>query len=323
MANTQRLAARRSKPNSSRAWIRQHRDSVRETLANLRSSRSAVALSVLVIGFTLAFPLGLHVLQQNFLNVVITLGSQPHATLFLEGTTSEAQAESIVNSLRSDPRMDAVRVIDKDTALAEFARTSNLGEVLDTLAENPLPYTIVMAIDASEFEGTKGQRLQNDLNQIPNVAHTQFDVTWIRRLDAVSNLAARAALAFGAILGIGVVLITGNTIRVGIQGRRDEIEVAKLCGATDAYVRRPFLYSGALQGLLGAFVAVALVASAIALLSGPTGTLTALYSSNMQLVNISMFSLISVLCVGAALGLIGAWIAVSAYLRQVDVTRSV
>jgi cell division transport system permease protein len=139
----------------------------------------------------------------------------------------------------------------------------------------------------------------------------------------VSNLAARAALAFGVILGIGVVLITGNTIRVGIQGRRDEIEVAKLCGATDAYVRRPFLYSGALQGLLGAFVAVALVASVIALLSGPTETLTALSSSNMQLVNISTFSLISVLCVGAALGLIGAWIAVSAYLRQVDVTRSV
>ena len=323
MIGNQRPAARRTKPNANRAWLRQHRDSIRDTYANLHSNRSAVILSVLVIGFTLALPLGLHVLQNNFLNVVVGLGSQPQASLFLETGANLDEAEALASALRADVRIDAVRIIDKGAALAEFAQSSNMGEVIATLAENPLPYTVVVSVGAAQFEGENGRRLQRELEQMPHVAHAQFDITWIRRLDAIAQLTARSASMFAAILGIGVVLITGNTIRVGIHGRRDEIEVAKLCGATDAFVRRPFLYSGAVQGLLGAMVALAIVTSAVGFLSGPIERLAALYSSNVQLVNISTFSLVAVLVSGAALGLVGAWIAVAIYLRQIDVTRSV
>lgn len=322
MANKQRPAAQRSKPSSSRAWIRQHRDSIRDTFAHLQLNRSSVILSVLVIGFTLAFPLGLHVLQANFLNVATGLGSQPQATLFLEANATAGDALAIANSLRADARVDTVRIIDKEAALAEFARSSGMGEVVGTLAENPLPYTLVVAVDAAQFEGERGRRLQLELEQTLKVAHAQFDITWIRRLDAVSKVAARAAAVVAAILGIGVVLITSNTIRLGIHGRREEIEVAKLCGATDAFVRRPFLYNGAVQGLLGAFVALVIVASAVSLLGGPAERLAVLYNSSTQLLNISAFSVAFVLCAGAALGWMGAWIAVSVYLRQIDVTRS-
>ena len=322
MNGNQRPATRRTKPNVNRAWLRQHRDSIYDTFINLHSNRSAALLSVLVIGFTLALPLGLHVLQLNFLNVVSGLGSQPQAALYLEADATLDETEALADALKADVRIDAVRIIDKGAALTEFAEAANMGEVVANLAENTLPYTVVVTVIAAQFEGAAGQRFQRELAQMLHVAHAQFDITWIRRLDAIANLAARTAAVFAVILGIGVVLIIGNTIRVGIHSRREEIEVAKLCGATDAAVRRPFLYSGAVQGLFGAMVALGVIASAVALLSGPTEHLARSYGSDAQLVNISMFSLVAVLAISAALGLIGAWIAVAIYLRQIDVTRS-
>jgi cell division transport system permease protein len=296
--------------------------SVADTLSNLRSNRGTLILSVLVIGVTLALPLGLHVVQENFVAVVSRLGSRPQATLFLELKATRADAEALADALRPDRRFEAIHVIDKDEALSEFKQFSGLDEVIDTLIENPLPHTLVIDIDPAQFEGEAGRRLEAELEQTAGVAGAQFDITWIRRLRAISDLAARAAVVFATILAVGVVLVTGNTIRVGIHNRRDEIEVAKLCGATDAFVRRPFLYNGAFQGLLGAFIACAIVAGAIALLSAPAEELAGAYDSNLQLLNLTTFSFISVLISGAVLGWLGAWIAVSVYLRRIDVTRS-
>jgi len=321
MAGAQRPAARRKKARSQTAWLRQHLVSIADTMSNLRSNRGSVVLSVLVIGITLALPLGLHVVQENFVAVVSRLGSRPQATLFLEGKATRADAETLADALRLDRRFEAIRVIDRDAALAEFGRFSGLGETIDTLHENTLPHTVVIDIDAAQFEGEAGRRLEAELKQTAGVAGAQFDITWIRRLRAISDLAALAAVVFATILALGVVLITGNTIRVGIHNRRDEIEVAKLCGATDAFVRRPFLYNGAFQGLLGALVACAIVAGAIALLSAPAMRLAGTYDSSLQLLNLTVLSFISVLASGAVLGWLGAWIAVAVYLRRIDVTR--
>lgn len=319
MAGAQRTAARRNNPTSCGAWVRQHRASINDTLANLRNSREAIALSVLVIGITLTFPLGLYVLQKNFANVIALLGSQPQATLFLESAATLADAEALASLLRSNPRLGGVQIIDKKAALQEIGRSSSMAEVIDTLTENPLPFTLVVGVDAVQFEGPAGQRLQMELEQAPKVEAAQFDITWMRKLEAVSDLASRTAVVIAIFLGAGVILITGNTIRGGIHAGRDEIEVAKLCGATDAYIRRPFLYSGAVQGFLGATVALALVISTIASLGAPTETLATLYDSDMQLVNVSALSLISVLGIGASLGWIGSWVAVAVYLKRIDV----
>ncbi len=321
MVGAQRTAARRSNPTSRGAWVRQHRASINDTLANLRNSRGAIALSVLVIGITLTLPLGLYVLQKNFVNVIAHLGSQPQATLFLESAATLADAEALASLLRSDPRLGGVQIIDKKAALQEIGRSSSMAEVIDTLPENPLPFTLIVGVDAVQFEGPAGQRLQRELEQAPKVETAQFDITWMRRLEAVSDLASRMAVVFAVFLGAGVILITGNTIRGGIHTHRDEIEVAKLCGATDAYIHRPFLYSGAVQGFLGATVALALVTGAIAALGAPTETLAALYDSDMQLLNVSALSIISVLGIGASLGWIGSWVAVTVYLKRMDVAR--
>ena len=321
MIGAQRPAARRRKTWSLTAWLRQHRASVSDVIADLCSNRGAVILSILVIGITLALPLGVYVIQENFLAVLSSLGTTPRASLFLKSTATREDAEALAASLRQDERFGMVAIVDKDEALSEVARFFDLDEVVATLAENPLPHTVVIEIAASRFDGEQGRHLRTELEQTTGVAEAQFDITWIRRLEAVADLAARGVAVFATILAFGVMLITGNTIRVGIHNRHDEIEVAKLCGATDAFVRRPFLYSGMLQGLFGAMVSCVIVAVAITLLGAPAARLASLYESDLQLVNISIISLVSMLSFGAALGWIGAWIAVTVYLRRIDVSR--
>lgn len=318
----QRPAARRSRARSRTAWLRQHRASLLDTIANLRANSGAAVLSVLVIGVTLALPLGLHVMQGNLATLVGRLGSRPQATLYLEQTATRSDAEALVAALGADDRLGAVRLIDKEAAWAEFAELSDLDGAVVPLADNPLPYTVVVQLGGAPLDGDASERLQAELERTAGVAEAQFDITWIRRLRGIADFAARATLVFATILAAGVVLITGNTIRVGIHHRREEIEVAKLCGATDAFVRRPFLYSGAAQGLMGAIVAAAIVAVAFGLLAGPAEKLAALYDSNLQLINLSALSVISTLLTGTGLGLIGAWIAVTVYLRRIDITRS-
>lgn len=304
------------------AWLPQHRASIADAIANIRSHGGAVVIGVFVIGVTLALPLGLHVLQQNLHGVVSRLGSRPQATMYLEMSVSRADAEALAGSLRRDQRLGAVRVIDNDQALAEFAQSSGLGEVIAALGENPLPHTLVVDVDFARLDGEAGRRLQRELEQSPGVAEVEFDITWIRRLRAISALAERATVVLTAILAAGVVLITGNTIRAGIHNRRDEIEVVKLCGATDAFVRRPYLYNGALQGLLGALVACALVAAVIGLLGAPVRHLALAYGSDLEFVNITRRASVAVLALGSGLGWAGAWIAVTVYLRRIDVTRA-
>lgn len=303
-------------------WLLQHRTSITDTVAQLRSNTGSVVLSVLVIGVTLALPLGLNVLQENFYSVVSQLGSRSQATLFLVPSATRAEAEALARSLGHDQRLGQITVVYNDQALAEFAQSSGLGDVITTLAENPLPHALVIEIKPSRFEGEFGRRLQQDLERTPGVAQTEFDITWIRRLQTISDLARRATIVFSAVLAMGVILITGNTIRGGIHHRREEIEVVKLCGATDAFVRRPFLYNGALQGLAGALVACAVVAIAIGLLGAPAHKLALAYGSDIQLTNISTISALSVLAFGSGLGWAGAWIAVTVFLRQIDITRA-
>ena len=251
--------------------------------------------------------------------LVGSLGSHPHATLFLDRDVSHEQAQAIADSLALDLRLGEIKLIDRDAALADFAGSSGLENILATLATNPLPHTLVIAIDGEHFIGQRGDRLEAELREIAGVSTAKFDITWVRRLEALADLMSRLAVAIAAILGTGVVLITGNTIRVGVHSRRDEIEVTKLCGATDAFVRRPFLYSGALQGFGGAIIAILFVASAFTVLAGPLDRLAELYGTTMQLTNIPGPSAVIVLVCGAIFGWLGAWISVSVYLREMEV----
>ena len=244
-------------------------------------------MSVLVIGVTLALPVGLHVLHKNFLALTADLGAVPEVSLFLETSATRAMAEAIADGFRADARVIRVEVIDRDAALAALTSDSALGVAAQALVVNPLPYAVALEVERDAFAGAAGEAFQAELSSLPGVADAVFDIVWIRRLEAISELIARAALVIAGIIAAGVVLITGSTIRNGIHSRRDEIEVLKLCGATDAYVSRPFLYSGAIQGLLGAVVACLVVVLAIALIMPALDQVTAAYEAPLPWSNLS------------------------------------
>jgi cell division transport system permease protein len=305
-----------------RSWLRHHYVSLVGSLVNLRANRGSTALSVLVIGVTLALPLGLQLVQANFRAVTTQLGAAPQASLFLELGTSLEAAEALAQTLASDARITSARVIASTDALTSFAGSTELAEIIDNLEENPLPHAVVLKFESSALHGKEGEAFRSVLERTPTVADATFDAVWIRRLEAVSDLVARTAVVFATIIGIGVVTITGNTIRVGISHRRGEIEVAKLCGATDAYVSRPFLYNGALQGLIGAVVACGIVGVANWILREPAEQLAMLYQSHWKVINISVKSCFYACLLGMIMGWVGALIAVQVYLRRLDFGRS-
>jgi cell division transport system permease protein len=291
---------------------------LRDTLIGIRLNIVGIGMSILVIGFTLALPVGLHVLHKNFLSLTDNLGAVPEVSLFLEPTATRAMAEGIAGNLRKDKRVVRVEVIDRDVALAALTSDSALGVAAQSLEVNPLPYAVALEIERTAFEGAPGDSFQTELATLPGIEDAVFDVVWIRRLEAFSNLIARLALVIAVIIGAGVILIAGNTIRSGIHGRRDEIEVLKLCGATDTYVSRPFLYSGAIQGLLGAVVACTVVVAAIALVVPALDRVTAAYGTPLPWSNLSFDAVLTTLACGALMGWFGALFAVKVYLRRLD-----
>ena len=318
LMNGRRPATRHSGPSAPSAWLRQHRASLRDTLVGIRLNIIGIAMSVLVIGVTLALPVGLHVLHENFLSLTDELGAVPEVSLFLETSATRAMADAIAASFKTDERVVSVEVIDRETALASLTSDSALGIAAQSLEVNPLPYAVALEVRADAFEGAAGDAFQAELASLPGIEDAVFDVVWIRRLEAISGLIARVALVIAGIIGAGVVLITGNTIRSGIHGRRDEIEVLKLCGATDAYVSRPFLYSGTIQGLLGAVVACTVVVVAIALVVPALDRVTAAYGTPLPWSNLSFKAVLATLASGALMGWFGAFFAVNVYLKRLD-----
>lgn len=318
LSSARRPATRHSGPSAPSAWLRQHRASLRDTLIGIRLNIVGIAMSVLVIGVTLALPVGLHVLQANFVSLTEDLGAVPEVSLFLEPSATRAMADAIAANLLAHERVVRTEVIDRDAALAALTADSAFGAAVAALEANPLPYAVALQVKQDAFEGPSGTGFQAELASLPGIEDAVFDVVWIRRLEAISSLIERLALVIAGIIGSGVILITGNTIRSGIHSRRDEIEVLKLCGATDAYVSRPFLYSGAIQGLLGAVVACTVVVVAIALVVPALDRVTAAYGTPLPWSNLSIDAVLATLASGALMGWFGALFAVKVYLKRLD-----
>jgi cell division transport system permease protein len=208
------------------------------------------------------------------------------------------------------------RYIPKEQALEDLKRGAGLAEVLESLKDNPLPDAYVVTVKGNSPQALEA--LHEEAKTWPVVAHVQLDSDWARKLDAVLRIGRTLAGLLGGLLSAGLVAVTFNTIRLQILTRREEIEVAKLIGATNAFVRRPFLFFGALQGLAGGLAAWAVVAGGLWLVGRELAGLSALYGAEMQLRSVSPTEGLVLLGGAAALGWIGAWLSVSRYLWQVE-----
>jgi cell division transport system permease protein len=237
-------------------------------------------------------------------------------TVYLKMDVSEDAARRTARSIEERADVAGVTLIDRDAALAEFRSESGFGEALDALDGNPLPHTLV--VHPASGIATDVEALAKAVMQLPETELVQVDTAWVSRLRAMLALATRLVDFATAVLGLAVAIVVGNTIRLEINNRSVEIEVTKLVGGTDAFIRRPFLYLGLCYGLAGAFVALAVVGVGLLLLGPPVRAVAALYGSSFSLAGLSLAESGILLLGGAFLGWAGAGLAAARHLRAIE-----
>jgi cell division transport system permease protein len=278
----------------------------------------ASLMTVSVLAIALALPAGFYVLLQNAQKLSGGWDGAPRISLYLKTDTVRRDVDLLAEQLRRWREIADLRVLHKEQALEEFKALSGFGEALDALGENPLPPVIVIAPQYDATDPGKAEVLLQKLRALPETDIVQLDLQWVKRLYTLMKLVQRALYIIAAMLGLAVILTIGNTIRLDIQNRRSEIQVNKLIGATDAFIRRPFLYTGFWYGLFGGIVACLLVAFAFGLLQGPSRRLAGLYDSGFELTALGFGNALALTGIAIALGYAGAWLAVGRHLKEIE-----
>ncbi|OGI70083.1 MAG: hypothetical protein A2W18_12525 [Candidatus Muproteobacteria bacterium RBG_16_60_9] len=300
-----------------RTYARRHAHVLRTTLAQLVRAPVASLMTIAVLGITLALPTGLYVLIANLERVSRGWDAGGQISLFLKRDTSDAAAEKLAERVRRIRGVASVDYISRSQALVEFKELSGFGDALKLLNENPLP-AVLAVHPASATAPEAVEKLLEQLRGLDAVEFAQLDLDWVRRLHAMLVIAERGVFVLAGLLGLAVLLTIGNTIRLAIMNRRDEIEVMKLMGGTNAFIRRPFLYAGVLQGLLGAAMAWAIVALVLLFLDGAISDLAGLYGSDLRIQGLSVADAGTLLALGAVLGWLGSRISVQRHLRAIE-----
>jgi cell division transport system permease protein len=285
------------------AWLRQHGQALR------LGARKLSLLNALVIGVALALPAAGYALLESLRPAGERLALEPRISLFLAPQARRADAEALGARLRADRRIASVRFVAREEALKEMSSVQGLAEVIGALGRNPLPDAFVV---------TSKEDIAAELGKLPGVAHVQADAVWARRLAAAAAIARLGVAVLATLLGAALVAVTFNTIRLQILTQRDEIEVSKLLGATDAFIGRPFYYLGLLQGMAGGAFALVIVAVAVALLNSEVRVLAESYGSSFRFGFLSALDAAVVVVAAGMLAWLGAQLSVSRHLRAIE-----
>ena len=295
-----------------RSWLRQHREAL--VLAAARFSRPGGLLSALVIGVALSLPAGGYALLESLRAVAARVSIEPQITVFLAPSAKRAEADALGARLKADARIARLRFVPREEALKELAAVQGLPELVAALGRNPLPDAyVVIPRDPRAIEA-----LAADLAKLPGAAQVQADAAWARRLAALGAIARMGLWLLAALLGAGLVAVTFNTVRLQILTLRDEIEVSKLIGATDRFIRRPFQYLGLLQGVAGGIIALAIVGLGLALLNLEVRPLAESYGSGFRFAFLAPRDAAVVILFSGLLGLVGAQLSVGRHLRAIE-----
>jgi cell division transport system permease protein len=301
-----------------RRYLSLHLQNLIGSLGRAARQPFATALTVLVIALALALPSALRVFVNNIDVLSGSWEGIADVTVFLDTSVGEDRAAQIANELEGRPDVASVRLVTRDDALEEFRAASGFGEALDALEENPLPHTLIVRPTSGAMGDVEA--LAGFLENLEETELVQLDTDWLARLRSIIELARRVVALSSALLGLAVIVVIGNTIRLEINNRRTEIEVMKLVGGSDAFIRRPFLYQGFWFGLLGAVFAALIIGVARLLLDAPVARLAGLYGSTFRLSGLSWGELAILHAAGPVLGVTGAAIAAARHLRAIEPT---
>lgn len=294
----------------------QHWQVLRFTVQRLLRTPVTSLLNIVIIGIALSLPVGGYVLLKNVQGLSEQMTGTPQISAFLAMGTSQDEIARIGKQLKEHAAIDHIEFVPRDLALKQLQQSTGLADVVAGLAQNPLPDAFIIYPIA--LEAQKLELLRDDLKSWPRFEHVQLDSAWAHKLEALLKFARLAVLILAAMLSFALVAITFNTIRLQILTQRDEIEVSKLIGATNGFIRRPFLYFGLVQGLFGGAAAWLIIAASLALLNHSLAGLTQLYASNFSLKLLSPGDSLTLLGFSAYLGWLGAWLSVSQHLWQIE-----
>jgi cell division transport system permease protein len=299
-------------------WLTRHLQSALFAAGRLARAPVATAFTVLVIAVALTLPMALGLAIISVRDATGEFSTAVDVTVYFKQDVPVEKARQLAASLRQRSGIASVRLVTADEALESFREQSGFGGALDVLASNPLPHALDIRPTAEATSPARMESLRQFLAALAEVELVQIDSQWVQRLNAILDLMRGVVTGAALLIGIGVLAIVGNTVRLEIYNRRAEIEVTKLVGGTDAFVRRPFLYTGAFYGLLGAILAALLVLIGLSLLNAPVGRLATSYGSDFRLLTPGLAEAGALLGIGGFLGLLGAWGAAARHLARIE-----
>ena len=312
---------RRDRPATSNrisAYLLHHLKSMLFSLDKIYQAPTTTIMTVAVIGITLSLPGGFYLFLKNIDAISGDFRSSSQISLYLDLGVSEKQARALEKRIANTADVTSTRFISRESSLEEFRQNSGFGKSIDTLSSNPLPHTII--VEPVEADTFTVRNLLKSLQAMPEVEIAKLDTEWLERLYTIIEIAKRSVIIITILFAFAVLLIIGNTIRLDIQNRYQEIVVTKLIGATDAFIRRPFLYGGVWYGLLGGIISWLIVEIGYLAIAGPLERLNLLYQSDMNLITFSFHDFIILITSSTLLGLAGSWIAVARHLNQIEPT---
>jgi cell division transport system permease protein len=318
MAGSNIRHARPPTSNRVSAYLLHHLKSLLFSLGKIYQAPTTTIMTVAVIGITLSLPGGFYLFLKNIDAIAGDFRSSSQISLYLDLGTSEKQARILEKQIAKTANVATTRFISRELSLEEFRQNSGFGKSIDTLSSNPLPHTII--VEPVETDTFTVRKLLKGLQALPEVEIAKLDTEWLERLYTIIEIAKRSVIIITILFAFAVLLIIGNTIRLDIQNRYQEIIVTKLIGATDAFIRRPFLYGGVWYGLLGGIISWMIVEIGYLAISGPLDHLNLLYQSDMNLITFSFHDFIILITSSTLLGLTGSWIAVARHLNNIEPT---
>ena len=313
---------RRDKPATSNrliAYLLHHIQSLIFSLGKIYQAPVPTIMTVAVIGITLSLPGGFYLFLKNINAMSGDYRSITQITLYLDIKLSEKKARAFEREISGMKNVQSTEFISRQASLEAFRESSGFGKSIDTLANNPLPHTIIVE-PLGEADTFAVKNLLNTLQASPQVNIAKLDTEWLERLYTILEIAKRSVVIVTILFSIAVLLIIGNTIRLDIQSRYQEIIVTKLIGATNAFIRRPFLYGGVWYGLLGGLMSWLIVEIGYLAISGPLNRLNLLYQADLELITFTFQDFIVLVTSSTLLGLAGSWIAVARHLNQIEPT---
>jgi cell division transport system permease protein len=299
-------------------WLLRHLQSALFAAGRMARAPVSTAFTVLVIAIALTLPTALALGIQSVRSSTGEFANAVDVSVFFRKDVPLEKASQLAASLRQRSGIARVELIPADAALKQFREQSGFGAALDVLEGNPLPHALDVRPKVDAADPARMESLRRYISAWPEVELVQVDSDWVKRLNAILDLLRRLVLGAAVLLGVGVLAVVGNTIRLEIYSRRAEIEVTKLVGGSNAFVRRPFLYTGLLYGLIGALLAAALAWTGLRLLDAPVAELARSYGSNFRLLSPGWRELGILVGAGAALGVVGAWLAAARHLAGIE-----